>query len=183
MVIAHWEVAPRNDEGEYTPHVIVPNAGLLTLELAEALRLSHEQEWYRYRGEGARMYYFDIERTEDSVLLYRRVQALMEAVNDEHWGFDLWAFEQEVRVNRYLSPTGAFPPHNDHSYKDASKLALVQLLNDDFEGGDLTVGGVKLQLNAGDAVLFPAYAVHSVGPVLGGTRYTLTAWASGPRYQ
>jgi predicted 2-oxoglutarate/Fe(II)-dependent dioxygenase YbiX len=53
------------------------------------------------------------------------------------------------------------------------------LLNDDFEGGDfLMFDGKKLNLSAGDIVIFPSNFLypHAVTTVTKGTRYSFVAW-------
>jgi len=66
------------------------------------------------------------------------------------------------------------------------KITVVCLLNDDFEGGEF-----EMRLNApytaplkkGTMIAFPSILEHRVTPVLSGTRYSATAWFSGPRFR
>ena len=63
-----------------------------------------------------------------------------------------------------------------------SDLAFTLFLNDPatYEGGALTVttplGDQAIKLSAGDAVLYPAGAVHHVAPVTAGARIACVGW-------
>jgi predicted 2-oxoglutarate/Fe(II)-dependent dioxygenase YbiX len=76
--------------------------------------------------------------------------------------------------------------HHDHIHtlfdgerKGVPILTILGLLNDDFEGGDfLMFDGKKLNLSAGDIVIFPSNFMypHAVTTVTKGTRYSFVAW-------
>jgi PKHD-type hydroxylase len=66
------------------------------------------------------------------------------------------------------------------------KITVVCLLNEDFEGGDFEVrlnSVYKAPLKKGSIIAFPSILDHRVTPVLSGTRYSATAWFSGPRFR
>lgn len=58
-------------------------------------------------------------------------------------------------------------------------LSVVALINDDFEGGDFTLCGQRMDLKAGDVIIFPSCFLfpHSVGKVTSGTRLSFVSWA------
>jgi predicted 2-oxoglutarate/Fe(II)-dependent dioxygenase YbiX len=90
-----------------------------------------------------------------------------------------------VRFNRYKVGTN-MKMHNDHIHtlfdgekKGVPILSILGLLNDDFEGGDfLMFDGKKLNLSAGDIVIFPSNFLypHAVTTITKGTRYSFVAW-------
>jgi len=91
-----------------------------------------------------------------------------------------------IRLNRYNKNTW-MRPHFDHIYslfdgehKGIPVLSLIGLLNDDFEGGELTFfDDYKLDLKQGDVVVFPSCFLypHKVNEITGGTRYSFVSWA------
>lgn len=91
----------------------------------------------------------------------------------------------DVRFNRYKVGTN-MKMHHDHIHtlfdgerKGVPIISVLGLLNDDFEGGDfLMFDGKKLNLSAGDIVIFPSNFMypHAVTTVTKGTRYSFVAW-------
>lgn len=89
------------------------------------------------------------------------------------------------RLNRY--PPGAMMrPHVDHIHslfdgqqKGVPVLTILAALNDDYTGGQLTLCGERIDLRAGDAIVFPSNFLfpHAVEPVTSGTRYSFVSWA------
>ena len=59
--------------------------------------------------------------------------------------------------------------------------------SDDYEGGDLELmfreEPVKLDRTRGTLVAFPSFMLHRVTPVTRGTRWSLVAWITGPRWR
>jgi predicted 2-oxoglutarate/Fe(II)-dependent dioxygenase YbiX len=91
----------------------------------------------------------------------------------------------EIRFNRYAVGTN-MKPHHDHIHtlfdgerKGVPILSVLGLLNDDFEGGDfLMFDGKKVNLEAGDVIIFPSNFLypHAVTTVTKGTRYSFVTW-------
>jgi predicted 2-oxoglutarate/Fe(II)-dependent dioxygenase YbiX len=91
----------------------------------------------------------------------------------------------DVRFNKYSIGT-QMRPHHDHIHslfdgerKGVPILTVLGLLNDDFEGGDfLMFDGKKLNLSAGDIIIFPSNFLypHAVTTITKGTRYSFVAW-------
>ena len=69
------------------------------------------------------------------------------------------------------------------------KLSLSLQLSDprDYDGGKLQFAmDEEISTSAsgqGDIVIFPSFRRHRVTPVTRGTRYSLVAWAEGPRWR
>lgn len=91
----------------------------------------------------------------------------------------------KIRFNKYNVGTN-MKFHHDHIHTlfDGKKngvpiLTALGLLNDDFEGGDfLMFGGEKVNLEAGDIIVFPSNFLypHAVTTVTKGTRYSFVSW-------
>jgi len=90
-----------------------------------------------------------------------------------------------IRFNRYQIGTN-MKMHHDHIHtlfdgekKGVPILSILGLLNDDFEGGDfLMLDSKKVQLEAGDIILFPSNFLypHAVTTITKGTRYSFVSW-------
>jgi predicted 2-oxoglutarate/Fe(II)-dependent dioxygenase YbiX len=68
----------------------------------------------------------------------------------------------------------------DGQQKGIPVLSLVGVLNDEYEGGELTFfDDYKLDLKQGDVVVFPSCFLypHKVNEITKGTRYSLVSWA------
>ena len=70
--------------------------------------------------------------------------------------------------------------HVDHLPHKPRSLSLSVVLNDDFDGGDLSFfgGSLDLQIPKGSGVMFPSNFMydHQVKPVTSGTRYSIITW-------
>jgi len=86
---------------------------------------------------------------------------------------------------------GKFNPHIDTFFvsntPDMRKLTTLVILNDEYEGGELTVYGenseVKLtRKNKGTLIIFPSFMMHGVTPVTSGIRYSMVNWLLGPSF-
>ena len=91
----------------------------------------------------------------------------------------------KLRYNKYEVGTNMkFHCDHIHTIFDGTKkgvpiLTVLGLLNDDFEGGDfLMFDGKKVNLSAGDIIVFPSNFLypHAVTTVTKGTRYSFVAW-------
>jgi predicted 2-oxoglutarate/Fe(II)-dependent dioxygenase YbiX len=90
-----------------------------------------------------------------------------------------------IRFNRYQVGTN-MKFHHDHIHtlfdgekKGVPILSILGLLNNDFEGGDfLMFDSKKVQLEAGDIIIFPSNFLypHAVTTVTKGTRYSFVSW-------
>lgn len=115
---------------------------------------------------------------------YAKVAHTAAQLNQEHWQLALTGIIDTFRVLRYQDGYWT-RPHVDCDYRlpDASKLScIIQLVpRTDFTGGVLTVAETDhIALDQGDAVFFPAYAIHTVSAVTSGTRMVLAGWVHGP---
>ena len=149
--------------------------------MVNELNLSGCSHEYEYKQEGALLYYMDLPR-KGFEQLYADTEKFMRASNAQHWKLSLTEWEQPLRFNSFTID-GWFPTHVDHNSADNSKLSIIQLMNDDYEGGELYVGTHHIEWRPGDVVIFPAFMPTSIEKVTRGECIVFTAWASGPRFK
>jgi len=89
----------------------------------------------------------------------------------------------DFRVNKYEK--GGYMSlhcdniHHSHGQQYGYPQASVLLfLNDDFEGGQFIVSELELNINKGDAIIFPSNFMfpHEVKEVTKGTRWSIVSW-------
>tara|TARA_Y100000004_G_scaffold193823_1_gene257079 strand:- start:377 stop:964 length:588 start_codon:yes stop_codon:yes gene_type:complete len=89
----------------------------------------------------------------------------------------------DFRVNKYEK--GGYMSlhcdniHHSHGQQYGYPQASVLLfLNDDFEGGEFIVSELRLNINKGDAIIFPSNFMfpHEVKEVTKGTRWSIVSW-------
>lgn len=99
----------------------------------------------------------------------------------------------EIQFTEYhASEGGKYDWHHDVNWSSNfpwdRKLSLTIQLSDpsDYEGGQfefMEVEGVpEIARQGGSVLVFPSYLKHRVLPVTRGTRRSLVAWFSGPRW-
>ena len=89
----------------------------------------------------------------------------------------------DFRVNKYEK--GGYMSlhcdniHHSHGQQYGYPQASVLLfLNDNFEGGEFIVSELRLNINKGDAIIFPSNFMfpHEVKEVTKGTRWSIVSW-------
>lgn len=122
--------------------------------------------------------------------VFERLNAVVNAMNDEFFEFDLTSMDQGLQFTRYSAPGEHYEWHIDRGMLSGTrKLSLSLQLSDpdDYKGGDLELwfGGepVKASRERGVMTLFPSWAMHRVTPVTEGVRYSLVCWVSGPSFK
>lgn len=114
--------------------------------------------------------------------LYRRTQKLIEKVNRANWNYKLDGWEHECKITIYDKDAELFV-HQDHSEVDETKITLLQVVDDDYSGGNLLLAGrYDIRMVAGDVIVMPGWMQHGVATVTGGRRISFAAWACGPRF-
>ena len=78
----------------------------------------------------------------------------------------------------------------DSTHIPNRKLTIITQLSDtkDYSGGDIkievdNVDDFVIPRQKGDMICFPAFLMHKVYPILGGTRYSLVSWLSGDSWK
>tara|TARA_B110000444_G_scaffold254947_1_gene288365 strand:- start:3807 stop:4274 length:468 start_codon:yes stop_codon:yes gene_type:complete len=62
------------------------------------------------------------------------------------------------------------------SHVDPVQYTVLLTLNDNYNGGELTVQGDKIELNTGDCVVFKGDTKHEVSEIIDGVRWSLSVW-------
>jgi hypothetical protein len=97
-------------------------------------------------------------------------------------------FVEPYELKRYTSDD-YFGRHIDNYYSltvnvDRKITFSVQLSNDDeYEGGEFNVLGVKHKLKKGSVIAFPSFFPHEIEAIKSGTRWSLIGWAWGPYWR
>ena len=98
--------------------------------------------------------------------------------------FGTWNGYSIPRYNRYVVGSEMLK-HCDHIHslfeggnKGVPILSIVGLLNDDFKGGDFMMNDEKIDLVAGDILMFPSSFLypHEVLKITEGTRFSFVSW-------
>jgi len=100
----------------------------------------------------------------------------------ETQGFYTWHVDQSVLVEDLDPATHRLLPARSARGWRVLSATLQLSPPSNYTGGELLVGsGVAGRPSAerGTLVVFPSYAVHTVRPVLSGTRYSLVIWLDG----
>lgn len=111
------------------------------------------------------------------------------AENDRTYRFDLHGMAQLPRVYTY-TPEAQVPSyiwHTDYGETDRTKLSCVVMLEPALDGGQwvTTLNGQEeyVDLDPGDALIYPGYQVHRIEPIRQGRRQALVAWMYGPEWR
>ena len=113
--------------------------------------------------------------------LYDRLNRVASQLNAEHWQRRIEGGHRELQFTRY-TPGEGYGWHSDVDPKADGQharrtLSMVTLLREPDAGGGLELEGIGvIPMRPGDAVLFPAEAIHRAVPVVAGTRDSLIYW-------
>ena len=126
----------------------------------------------------------------ETQFIYGTLSSVVINHNAQFWGFNLFGFVEPFQFTVYEPDNNHYTWHIDKGYETPAprKLSAVMFLTDpdEYEGGDLElqIGNepIKLEKKLGRIYLFPSWTLHRVTPVTKGTRKTLVAWVSGPKF-
>lgn len=131
-----------------------------------------------------------VNKNPDTAWIFERLGEVASLLNAQYFGFDLTGFGEPLQLTNYdQSEHGMYGWHQDYNAKISRKLSLVVQLTDpsEYEGGNLQIqtsgNPVTVRKQLGLIAVFPAYTLHQVTPVTQGTRQSLVAWVSGPRFK
>lgn len=183
---------------ELPPFQIAATAwGLLTEPEMDRLIADHESSLTEGRlGTGgtaaeirrSRVAFVDVEKYS---WLYQRVWHAALELNRKYFNVELSGITERIQIARYDSSDGGFYTwHTDFAdLAPRRKLSLSLQLSrgEDYAGGDLELLFCEkpygMDRSRGALVAFPSFALHRVTPVTAGTRWSLVAWISGPRWR
>ena len=121
--------------------------------------------------------------------LYERLMQIGGHLNDLVYRLDVTGISEMLQYTVYDADEGGhYDWHVDHGAVTPlpRKLSLVLQLSDpeEYEGCELQIHAAN-QIETptkerGTVILFPAYVLHRVTPVISGRRKSLVSWVSGP---
>lgn len=126
-----------------------------------------------------------------SLWIYNRIRQAATDINRQFWNFDLTYIEC-LQFTRYDKVGDFYAAHVDmrHMPIEMRKLSISVQLSDEnsYEGSDLMMFRCgqdydRAPRNKGSIIVFPAYQVHEVAPLVSGIRYSLVAWMIGPPFR
>ena len=107
----------------------------------------------------------------DTIVLSFRDEDILKHVTET---FTFYPFKSIDNMEIVKWPTGSkMALHRD----EGDTFSWIIYLNDDFEGGETVIDGIKIKPKRGRLVLFSnGFYEHEVKEITKGTRYTLIAW-------
>ena len=128
-----------------------------------------------------------VPEAEETGFIFERVRQLVLSLN-RRYRFQLEGFTEPFHFITY-KPGGHFGWHCDLAGGQVStrKLSISVQLSDpsDYVGGDLEMcphGTIAEFRGLGNALAFPSYIPHRVGPVTAGLRQALVIWVHGTAF-
>ena len=124
----------------------------------------------------------------DSRWVFNRINKFVRVLNSERYNFDIEGLLEPLQLTRY-DEKGFYSDHIDlgGNYPESRRKFSfsIQLSNsDEYEGGEVIIKKnhqkKSISKEVGSITLWPSYFLHNVQPVLGGTRWSLVGWISGP---
>lgn len=127
----------------------------------------------------------------ESQWIHDRMLQVAQAMNEQVYRFDLKGFSEPFQYTVYDgSEGGHYDWHVDQgAFDPPRKLSFSVQLSDParYEGCDLELHGATdispAPRDRGAVIVFPSYVLHRVTPIKSGTRKSLVAWISGPRFR
>jgi predicted 2-oxoglutarate/Fe(II)-dependent dioxygenase YbiX len=134
---------------------------------------------------------FFFQYVEEHRWLYERIWEAASECNRNFFCVDISGIEGNIQLARYdSSDEGFYNWHTDFAgIAPGRKISVSIQLSaaDAYEGGDLELlfreEPVKLDRTRGTLCAFPSFMLHRVTPVTRGTRWSLVAWITGPRWR
>ena len=113
--------------------------------------------------------------------LYKIINDLLEQYLKEYDSLGYIRIKEDTGYMLLRYKTGDYvKKHVDTSSEQHRTLSCSLILNDDYDGGEISFfnGEVKPSLKRGDLLVFPSSFTypHEVLPVKSGTRYSIITW-------
>jgi PKHD-type hydroxylase len=110
--------------------------------------------------------------------------------NLSYFNYDLTTWAARIQYTKYNGNNSKYNWHVDTDTSmvpnEERKLSISLMLSEktEYEGGNfkIIIGDRKqdIDLNIGDALIFPSFLRHRVSPIRNGCRETLVGWYGGP---
>lgn len=128
---------------------------------------------------------------------FNKLTDLLNIVNEKYYQYDVWGYEG-FQYTEYDGNGDRYGYHIDmitgdkipEHLKMPRKLSITLLLNDksDYIGGEFEFMLSEENLfqpeqKRGRALIFPAFLLHKVNPVVSGTRKSIVTWVVGPKFR
>lgn len=131
-----------------------------------------------------------IKCTPESSWVFEKADQLLRLCNKKIYNFKLTGFYRSLQFTEYKEGGDHYVWHQDlgPGKQSTRKLSFTIQLSgpDDYIGGELEFPHMlsrAVSKSRGTVIVFPAYELHGVRPVVSGTRYSLVGWMHGPHFR
>jgi PKHD-type hydroxylase len=136
-----------------------------------------------------------LHRNEETKWIFDKVNFMIHNINDMFYNFELNGYDSLQYTVYDGTEEGHYDWHMDMFMGQQKtefltrKLSFTMLLDGDFEGGAFQINtgkeksAITVETRPGRAILFPSFVIHRVTPILKGTRKSLVAWCTGPKFR
>lgn len=127
----------------------------------------------------------------DQEWIFRRLTDVVHDLNKRFYNFDL-EYIEILQFTEYTNPGDFYGDHMDYTYKSLHRRKLsfsVQLTDPaNYQGSELEMvysadRRETVPKSQGTVILFPSFQMHSVTPLISGTRNSLVGWVAGPAWK
>jgi PKHD-type hydroxylase len=184
---AWWNEAFSNEELDWLQNK-ARNA-LITATVGGALPVATMATTENINYNTRRSYVDWLQKTEESAWVFERLEDVVNKLNLDYFNFDISGFGEPIQLTNYKdADSGMYGWHQDYNANVSRKLSVVLQLStpSEYEGGTLQIMSdniCDIKKQRGLLVCFPSYMPHQVTPISEGTRQSLVAWISGPKFK
>jgi PKHD-type hydroxylase len=122
--------------------------------------------------------------------IFDRMLAVIRALNDKAWQFDITGLSENFQYTIYQGSEGHYDWHVDQGeLAKRRKLSLSLQLSDParYDGCDLQFHAANhidtAPRTRGTVIAFPSYVLHRVMPITRGVRKSVVVWITGPKFR
>jgi len=131
-----------------------------------------------------------LNNTPETAWVFQKLAHVVSELNAKYYQFDLTGFGEHLQLTNYdQAEHGMYGWHQDYGGGISRKLSMTVQLTDsvEYEGGNFEIFSASepqiLRKQRGLILVFPSYMLHQVTPVTKGSRQSLVAWVSGPKFK
>jgi PKHD-type hydroxylase len=139
-------------------------------------------------------------KNEDTSWIFQRMNFVIDAINNQYYGFDLNGYNSFQYTEYESSENGKYDWHMDiilgknkpNNMAETRKLSITMCVNepgDEYEGGEFQINNSNestsetIPTKKGRMILFPSFMIHRVAPVTKGKRKSIVVWVEGPKFK